>query len=414
MESKKNTYTLFILVLYFFIFRDYLEHIIPVSRYVDELLSACAIPLFFLGSKREELKVKKKVPYILLFFLIAFMSTVVYKYQPISLGLGDVFLNIKFWLAIYVGTKLFKRFDLCKYANKISFHVKLITLFYFILFVLGNIFSNLFTYSIRYGLRSTQLFYSHPTFFAANCVLLLAVLICVKTSTRHFGLYFMMLEIMMISTLRSKAIASAILLVMICYFIYIRSKKISWYTYLIFVPLIVYIGWDQIAFYFISDIKFDSARYMLAIQSIQVAIDHFPLGAGGATFGSSASATSYSPLYFAYGIQNVHGLIEGSASSYFADNFWPMLLGQFGFFGLFLYLFAIITLFVRIKKMYALDKNYFVSALFIFSYICICSIAEASFNNAASTGLAIILGMLFSQVENKSILERNILYVEKS
>lgn len=67
--------------------------------------------------------------FILVFLCFGFLSSVIYRYQSIlKAEVSDAFLCIKFWLALYVGKKIFAKIDMQKYASKIYFHVKCITI----------------------------------------------------------------------------------------------------------------------------------------------------------------------------------------------------------------------------------------------------------------------------------------------
>lgn len=95
----------------------------------------------------------------------------------------------------------------------------------------------IFPTSIRYGLRSTQLVYSHPTVFVACCALLVIVLLTVKDCGKHYKVWLVIQLILMCTTLRSKAFATAMAIALVCYFVFYRKKKFSFRTLILFVPL---------------------------------------------------------------------------------------------------------------------------------------------------------------------------------
>lgn len=72
-----------------------------------------------------------------------------------------------------------------------------------------------------------------------------------------------------------------------------------------------------------------NARSALYHTSVLIARDHFPLGAGLASFGSHASKLYYSEVYSHYGISEVYGLSPRDAN-FITDTFWPMVLGEGG------------------------------------------------------------------------------------
>ena len=111
--------------------------------------------------------------------------------------------------------------------------------------------------NIRYGFRSTHLFYNNPTSFVAACAFLIAILMAIKPYVRKFQKWIAILLILMCSSLRSKAFAAVFVFCIIYYFVFIREKKITLKTFLIFVPVIVFMVGDQIEYYFFSDIQSD-------------------------------------------------------------------------------------------------------------------------------------------------------------
>lgn len=118
--------------------------------------------------------------FILVFLCFGFLSSVIYRYQSIlKAEVSDAFLCIKFWLALYVGKKIFAKIDMQKYASKIYFHVKCITILYGVLIVIDYSL-HIFQATERYGLRSEQLMYTHPTVLVACCVFLIMILLSLK------------------------------------------------------------------------------------------------------------------------------------------------------------------------------------------------------------------------------------------
>lgn len=251
--------------------------------------------------------------FILVFLCFGFLSSVIYRYQSILKAVvSDAFLCIKFWLALYVGKKIFAKIDMQKYASKIYFHVKCITILYGVLIVIDYSL-HIFQATERYGLRSEQLMYTHPTVLVACCVFLIIILLSLKNYVTGGKKYIIILLLIMCSTLRSKAFGAVLAIILICYFVFVRKKKITLRTMLLFIPLVVILGWDQIQYYFFSSIIPDSARYQLLTKAFEIARDTFPFGTGFATFGSYYSGVYYSSVYAAYGLSNINGLRIGAS-----------------------------------------------------------------------------------------------------
>lgn len=391
----KNTFYLFLLLFYLFIFKDLLVRFTSVFGYTDELIALLAVPIFILELVNSGMKVRiNKNGYgifVVLFVVTGLVGSVTNSFQPLyGVALPSMFLSIKFWLAIYTGGMLLKNLNIELYAHKIYTHIKIVIVIYTVLFVIDNLFG-IFNSTIRYGIRATQLFYGVPTSFAAICVFLFGILLVVRPYVKGSMKYLVWILVLMCSTLRSKAFAAAFAFVLIYYFAYIRKKKIRVRTLIIFVPFVLLIVWDQIQYYFFSSIQADSARYQLLVTAVRIAKDFFPFGTGFGTFASFYSAVSYSPVYSMYGISNVHGLREG-ATYFVSDSFWPMILGETGWIGLLLTIIIVVRLLKRVQRLKTINIALYTSSLCIIGYLLIISMAESAFANPIAMPLAVWIG----------------------
>lgn len=411
MKIKKQL-LFFLLFFYLFLLGGYFEQQIKFLKYSDEIVALMAIPIFLLQLKRDCFKLRMGTMresygrYIVLLMIVGAVSSLRFSYQPRVAALSDAFLSVKFWLAVYVGKFFLPEFLCRKNAKDIFTHIKLMTWLYVVLIMLDNIF-RIFPADIRYGLRSTQLFYGHPTVFAGRCVLLIAILLSIRDWVSGSEKYLALLLLLMCTTLRSKAFGIVFAIALIYYFAYIRKKRITVKTIAMFAPVVIALSWDQIEYYFFSSIQSDSARYQLLVKSLQIANDHFPFGSGFATYGSYYSVVHYSLLYERYGLSTVFGLSR-EYSVFASDSFWPMILGQFGWLGLICYCAALFTLFMRIQKMRAGSKALYASGLSILVHLLITSTGESAFVHPLSIPLAIWLGVLFQTSEPQKTTGRSL------
>ena len=402
-QKKSVRYILFIFIFYTLIFNELLATIIPVFSYEDELLALFAIPIYIVKkrqSKQKE-KVKRRVStYVVCFLLISLLSSLVYRYQNfIKVALPDLLICSKFWLCIYVGMNYFSGNQLERYAKGILFNVKLIIWLFFIFTISNMIFHIWPIRDYRFGIGSNSLFYGHPTSLVATCSFLAVVLLGLKDYNRKCGLYILMTSFIICSTLRSKGFGDVIIFGIIYYFSYIRKKEVSLKTILPFVPVVIYIGWSQISYYFLSSVDV-SARAQLAIKSVEIAKDHFPLGAGLGTYGSYYSAVYYSPVYYKYGLNVIYGLSQDMVS-FISDTFWPMIIGQSGFLGTAFYIMAIIMLIKQIKRLKNINRNYYISSLALICYLLVESVAAVAFVHPLSMPLALWLGIMLKEQKNR-------------
>lgn len=388
---------IFVFFFYFFLLRDVLEQSFALFGYVDELIALLAIPLFFLRLRDRKALFSKDsyTQYIFLLVLLGVLGNAFFQYQPIAAVLSDLLLVLKFWLAIYVGRNIAGIFSIERNADFIYLHVKFVSILFAILMIFAYITGG-------YGIVvAEKLFYSHQTVLVGCCAFLACVLLSIRNKVKHSEIFLLIIILLMCSTARTKAFGTAIVVLAIYLFSYIYKKRIKLSTILWVIPILLVVGWSKIEFYFFGDDMSDFARYQLLIASVKIATDHFPFGAGFGTFASYASGKYYSPLYVLYGISEVHGLQIGSPS-FISDSFWPMILGEFGWFGIVMYLAAMWFLVKEINGMYQRNRAFYVSALSIMAYLLIASLAEAAFVHPLAIPLAIWLGIMFENSKTES------------
>ncbi len=401
--SQAVKYKLFVILFYFFIFQDALEECIYVIKYTDEIIAVTALVFIFMDFLKDDLKFKIYkmgfAKYIVILSGLGLISTFVYQYQPFFTSvLPDMFLNLKFWLTIYLGEKILYKFDYNLFALNILGHIKFVLVLFTSSYCFDCIF-NVFESGTRYGINVAKLFYSHSTFFANACAVIVFVLILIRGKISRFELYFFWACTLMCLSLRSKAIGAVTFFVIAYVMIFVLKKKFTLKSLVAFIPVIIAVAWEQIDYYFISRIGGNNpnARTQLLVKSVSIANDHFPLGAGYATYNSYFSQYPYSSLYYTYDLSTIYGLTEKN-SAFVSDSFWPMIIGQFGWVGLILFALALLFLFIKIEKLRKIDMNLFFVGLCIFVYLGIYSTSGAAYVSPISIPMAILLGNIFSYI----------------
>ena len=393
---KKRAYNfkvfLYILIIYLLVFQNFLQTYIPIFQYADELI---AILGFFVACNKlikNKFKIKKEnliiIACLLIITVAGFTSIFLYNYQSLEYALIDCFLVIKFFLAYFLGRALFEVADLRKKSNTILINIKIISIILAI-FTAANYVFDLYPGEIRFGIKSNQLFFSHPTYLVAIAIFLLANYIVFSKKILSFC--NILLLFIIVSTLRVKAICIAAVSVLIMIYILKTNRKIVFRKLLIFAIICLLIALPQVRLYFVE--LDENARKALLETSIEIANDYFPIGTGFGTFGSFESGENYSPIYELYGINNVWGLQRGKAY-YVADSFWPMILGQFGYIGCIAYIICIIMIFLKIQREYSKkDKYTYAAKMICLAYLIISSTSESAFANSIAIPLALILGL---------------------
>ena len=395
MELKKENLC-YVILVFVFTFQMLIQKYISIFQYFDEIYALISIPLIIRTKKLDKLEIKM----IAIFFMlniIGILSSIIYNYQPVKVVLMDMLLINKFFMGIITTKILFSQFVYNR-ENRIvkNFSECLIILIFIITLidVLFNVFPTQYAY--RFGLKPIQLFFSHPIVLLYVMLFLLSNFIMFSNEKMINGkekiIIFLNIFVMCM-TLRTKAFAIALVVVILCYYILIRKKRIRFNKIVVLGVLIFFVSYSQLEFYFINN-KDDSARAMLLEKSIIVAKDHFPLGSGFGTYGSYPSGVYYSPLYYKYKLSTVHGL-QFYNRTFISDSFWPMILAQFGSIGVILYISFIIVLFKNIQKMKNL--NMYAAGVIIIIFLTIASISESAFVNPLGMAFSLPLGFIFGQ-----------------
>lgn len=128
---------------------------------------------------------------------------------------------------------------------------------------------------------------------------------------------------------------------------------------------------DHYSHYFEEDSKTTKvARVALNYTSVAIGRDHFPLGVGFGQFASPVSSDCNSNVYHLYGIDRIWGLTGDKTDvNFMYDTFWPMILGETGFLGTFLYILILYFAFSPFLKRFCISTSdklvMFPSLLFI-------------------------------------------------
>lgn len=140
---------------------------------------------------------------------------------------------------------------------------------------------------------------------------------------------------------------------------------------------------------FLFDPSVLTVRGQMYAKAPIIASEYFPFGSGAGTFGSSPSRDLYfSPLYYKYGIAYLHGGSEADGS-FLIDTFWPKILGEYGWLGLFLYSLVFLRI-IRIQGVSVFVACLNVAILVISLATPVYNYADGAIFGGVSAGLAII------------------------
>jgi hypothetical protein len=374
-----------------------------VFGYWDEFYAFLFFPLWLIksGVIYKKNSFDSKLTFLLIIYIVVgLIPNILYRYAGLDPVIMDIFLNCKFFLGIYTTIFLFRNLNIERYARNIKGHVKFIITILFLLILFDFIFKIFPSDELRYGIRSEQLFYGHPTGLASVSFFLLLLIILFFKNTKSDKVYILISLLILISTLRTKAIVTALIFLYFFYVVVIKKRKINIIGIILVGIISLYIAEPTIYEYFLSSNSLQTARGALVNRSFIIAKDYFPLGTGFATFASTASGTYYSPIYYMYNLNSIWGLMPGKAM-YVSDTFWPMILGQTGWLGLIIYLCMLLVLWKKINFKLKTIPILYMTGIGAMLYLLISSMGESAFVNPLSLPLAFILGLSFIIGENK-------------
>lgn len=403
-EKHKRGFLLRALFL-FLLFQQAIVSALPVpvlrtaASYADE---ACALVLFLVFCRRSfnGFRCLPEERKIILFFsgmiVIGLLSSLFSGLQPFSYVVQDAFLCGKF-LFSYLGARALyegriPETFLCDRFNGIA---RLYAVAVFLLMLHEYLFPPFFQfYEVRYSLRAIQLFYPHPTYLACSSVVVLCILAASLEKHPSNLLFIFLLSAVAFMTLRTKAIVFVVLFLGLLLYVCVLKLHSRFALFALLIAGGLCVAWNRIRFYFFTAPDF--ARPLMLKNSFLLADRYFPFGSGFATFGSYLAGVHYSPLYQSFGYDRIYGMTS-TAYGDLTDGFWPIVIGQFGYPGLFCFLMVVFYFLQIIFRLQRKNRFTFLGLLSLFLYMLISSTSESAFFNSFSPMFFLVFGILVDQ-----------------
>ncbi|MCB0464458.1 MAG: hypothetical protein KDC78_02110 [Aequorivita sp.] len=225
-------------------------------------------------------------------------------------------------------------FDSGLVLDKLAFASKYI-FFVLVMLIILDISFRIYPREKRFGLEAVELFFKHTSRYAFALTFIFLVLLP-KYYKKNIGFLLFVLLVGSLS-LRMKYFGFLFLTLIFLFYgkklIKIPKTYFLWIMGIL-VLLMVVIFREKIEMYFsFEDIDNAWSRAIVLYYSFIIGNDFFPFGTGFGTYSSYYSGAYYSWVYDLYGISNVYG-IKREYWNFIADQYWPMVLGQFGYLGL--------------------------------------------------------------------------------
>jgi hypothetical protein len=193
----------------------------------------------------------------------------------------------------------------------------------------------------RLGLRSAQGFFDGPGPYSWFCATTFAVAYAAYLAfeKRAYALVSLVAAVFTVLSWRRKSIGGILAMILLAVLLRSNRDGHSRRRAVATIAIVAILGITLLAplvsslwQYTVKEYGGDPnsvARFALHQTSVLIARDHFPFGAGLASFGSHASSVYYSETYQQYGLSTIWGL-NPEYPAFITDTFWPMVLGEGG------------------------------------------------------------------------------------
>lgn len=350
MKVAKNIYILpiglFVTVsVIIMIFQYNISQFFPVINYYDEIFSALIFIVFLMKSKKVYKNQLAILSLLAATVIVGLLGNALYSFQKLPIAIiGDIFSAVKVPIVLlaisYAMTQKEIEYTISHMCRFIKLYICIATIVAAYAYITND---GRFFASKRFGICAYKFFSQNAGIFGYIVMGMLAVLTFNPEKRKSDRVIKVMSLILIALTTKGPQL---IFVALYTFFYLFRLGKLRWYHIAAAGIIAVALSGYQIQHY----IKPTEARFALTVGSIKIAKDYFPIGTGFATFGSEMSkAYNYSDVYVLYGLNAIRGLNK-EYTAYITDNYWPMLIGQFGIIIAFFYLVYYFNLFKKINN----------------------------------------------------------------
>ncbi len=316
------------------------------TTYIDEASALIALVAILLSLPK--LTRRDLVSFMLIGFAVVMgvLGNLIYNLVPSWFSIGvDVLSQLKMPLAFFSVKYALNAKEKQATIEMMLPIAKIYLVINAILAVLSQVLPLPLTGIVRYGIKSYLFVFKFTQQYATVTFLMVGAIVCSKQLTEKQRIRYLVFGmIASIATLKSFSLTFVAVFIVL-YFFFKKRRKINLPIILLMIIIGLFIGSYQINTYLLDE---ESPRRVFFHYAVIDANDHFPLGSGFATFGSSEAQKNYSPLYYEYGFQNRWGM-SPDRRSFLVDTYWPTVIGQLGWFGASMFVIMYIRIFSGIN-----------------------------------------------------------------
>ena len=399
---KKNIKKIFItFIIIYLLISELLLNKINFLKYTDEIITIIFGIYIFSKLITSKIIVKKELKNIfysyITIIIIGILGNLLFKVQPNKLAITlDILSFSKIFICSIGLTIILGKDETQSIINKFYIPSKLFL-------ILATIFG-IISLFVDIGMRGEKRFgfYAYNFLYGYEHIFSISVLIAYLflknkeiVENQKIGIYKILAIICMILTTKGPSLIWACsILIVENYFK--KNSKLNIFIISIFALIIILLGQYQIKTYIQTT---DSPRYLLYKYSIINMDKYKPLGSGFATYGSDMASKYYSKLYYDYGFYNRYGMSE-EQRWFLNDNYWPMIIGQFGIISTIIYIYIIYNLYKIIinAKIDSRLKGSIVSCVI---YLTIHSLGSSTPSTSVAVTLMLVIVLILHNSQGK-------------
>lgn len=212
---------------------------------------------------------------------------------------------------------------------------------------------------------------------------------------------------------RSKAYGFFVIVLLILLYkdTFLKRKLLSFKIIIIIciaLLVVLFVAKEKIYFYFI--VGTDNTEAMFARPALyatgwEILKNNPLLGSGLGSFATYFSGVYYSPIYFQYGLDSIHGLSPDNYD-FVSDTFYPVL-AQFGIVGIFFFFLFWKRRFVYVQHKTTEQKKVFLLLLLMTIMLTIESVADNTFIQNRGVFIMMLMGIALSDNNYSRIILKN-------
>lgn len=400
MKVQKKTILPLILLLLIHI-SELIMDSVHFFYYCDEVFSVLfvIVILYYFFTKKEVREYKRNIIILcIIIFVIGIISNLIFGMQSeIFAIMLDVVANFKLPVCL-IGYSLILDKDSAKeIINFISPIAKGFIITGFICCIISLVFDIGMRGQMRFGIWGFNFLYNYAHIYSMILLFSLIIVSITIKNNNKFNNYLIATLIQLVLTTKGTSIVTAAAIIFVLYMIK-NNSKLKLKDFIPIGIMGIILGNYQIKTYYMNP---ETPRSLILNYAFKCLAMFFPLGAGFATYGSDMANKFYSNLYYEFGFDKIWGMHKGSL--FLNDNYWPMILGQFGLIG-FACSIYMLYLFFSIIQESQMKKRTKAIVLSCFIYMLIASLGTTIFTTSATIilGLGMIIAIISSIDTNET------------